>query len=149
MARTQLKVREATGRNDGPQVQAYLATVGLKGNWPWCGAFVAWCSVKAHVQTPPGAGAARAYFPASRIIWRQGRALRAVPAPNDVVGYRWSRRDAEDHVGILEVWGTSPLAATLEGNTSGGRLDRDGQGVYRNWRFKSQIYQIARWPQRP
>ena len=143
-------MRELSGRNDGAQVQAYLATCHLKGNWPWCGAFVTWCARRAGVLTPPASAQARAWFVPARLIWQQGRLLQLqlVPQPGDVVGYRWSRRDAEDHVGILEVWGSGPTAATIEGNTSGGRLDRDGQGVFRNWRFKSQIFRVARWPKR-
>jgi hypothetical protein len=138
-------VREATGHNDGRDVQKFLAAVGLRGNYPWCGAFVAWCCRQVGVPIPTGAGAARAFFrDPNRIVWKLGRTIRAV-LPGDICGFRWTGKPYEDHVGIVEIWGTSPLAATLEGNTSGGKLDRDGQGVYRNWRFKSQIYQVARW----
>lgn len=137
-------MREATGQNDGAQVQAFLKVVGLRGNWPWCGAFVAWCCKVAGVALPAGAGAAKNYFTArAHIVWKQGRTIE-LPQPGDVVGYRWGRPDAESHVGIIEVWGSGPTAATIEGNTSGHGLVREGQGVFRNWRFKSQMYQIAR-----
>jgi hypothetical protein len=136
-------VREATGRNDGPQVQAYLKTVGLQGNYPWCGAFVAWVYRQLKLAIPAGAGAAKNWFPEPRIIWRAGRTLKP-PEPGDLVAYRYGKVRI-DHIGIIEIWGSGPTASTLEGNTSGGKLNRDGQGVYRNWRMKSQIYRIARW----
>lgn len=41
-ASTQLGVRE-TGRNRGPQVDRYLAAVGLAPGAPWCAAFTYWC----------------------------------------------------------------------------------------------------------
>lgn len=58
VARTQLGVREATGRNDGSQIAQYfegatrttngreLATGWLPG-WDWCAAFASWCGWRA------------------------------------------------------------------------------------------------------
>jgi hypothetical protein len=40
IAQKQLGIREATGNNDGPQVEAYLATVGLKKGELWCAVFL-------------------------------------------------------------------------------------------------------------
>lgn len=42
-ARGEYGVREATGNNDGPDVDKYLRTVGGAGTgWAWCAAFVNW-----------------------------------------------------------------------------------------------------------
>jgi hypothetical protein len=41
---TQLGVEEKPrGSNKGPQVDAYLKSVGLNGGYSWCMAFVYWC----------------------------------------------------------------------------------------------------------
>ena len=37
---SQIGVREATGRNDGKQVELYLKSVGLGKGYAWCAAFV-------------------------------------------------------------------------------------------------------------
>lgn len=39
IAFTQLHVRELTGRNDGPEVEKYLKSVGLGKGYAWCMAF--------------------------------------------------------------------------------------------------------------
>ena len=58
---SQVGVVEATNHNDGAQVQAYLHAVGLRGNWPWCAAFVVWC-IKQVGLVPNANGAARSFF---------------------------------------------------------------------------------------
>jgi hypothetical protein len=47
IAKTQLYVRELTGKNDGTEVEMYLHEVGLSKGSPWCQAFVFWCFMKA------------------------------------------------------------------------------------------------------
>lgn len=44
VARTQIGIHEAQGnKNTGPQVDQYLASVGLKPGNAWCMAFMYWC----------------------------------------------------------------------------------------------------------
>jgi hypothetical protein len=43
VAREQIGVREVGGPNRGPEVEKYLARVGLGPGFPWCAAFVYWC----------------------------------------------------------------------------------------------------------
>jgi hypothetical protein len=51
VAVTQLGVHEKTNKNDGPEVEMYLKSVGLgKGN-PWCMAFAYWCVSQAATAT--------------------------------------------------------------------------------------------------
>ena len=48
VAVTQLGVSEVpVGSNKGPQVEAYLKSVGLEGGAAWCMAFVYWCFAQA------------------------------------------------------------------------------------------------------
>jgi hypothetical protein len=42
IARTQIGVKE-TGTNSGPEVDKYLAAVGLRPGFAWCVAFTFWC----------------------------------------------------------------------------------------------------------
>ena len=52
MAVTQLGVMEQPlGSNAGPQVEKYLASVGLGGGFFWCMAFVHWCFREAATQS--------------------------------------------------------------------------------------------------
>ena len=52
MAVTQLGVMEQPlGSNAGPQVEKYLASVGLDGGFFWCMAFVFWCFREAAAQS--------------------------------------------------------------------------------------------------
>jgi Putative peptidoglycan binding domain/CHAP domain len=43
IAKSQLYVRELTGKNDGTEVEGYLRAVHLSKGHPWCQAFVYWC----------------------------------------------------------------------------------------------------------
>jgi len=43
IALSQAGVKEATGQNDGPAVEMFLDSVGLKKGQPWCMAFLYWC----------------------------------------------------------------------------------------------------------
>lgn len=38
-----LDVREATNRNDAPEIDRFLRWAGLGPGYPWCQAFAAWC----------------------------------------------------------------------------------------------------------
>lgn len=42
IADTQLYVREKTGKNDGPDVEKYLASVGLPKSFAWCQSYMYW-----------------------------------------------------------------------------------------------------------
>ena len=62
-------VRELTHRNDGPEVERFLAHVGLKKGAPWCAAFVSYCLHKAGYTDAPRSGWSPAYFPRRRRVW--------------------------------------------------------------------------------
>jgi hypothetical protein len=137
-ARSQVGVREATGRNDGKQVEAYLRSVGLtKGN-PWCMALPYW-SFRQVTTTPPikRSGLVRA-------VWNDARqqATSAVFRVPPAGKLDWSEN------GDLLIWGfltstsghvewqhsrhAGGWVTTVAGNTSSGTAgsQRDGDGVY-------------------
>lgn len=58
-----LGVREATGNNDGVNIDKYLATAGLSGTGlPWCGCYVNWSMNSAGIKGVAG--------PAAALNWR-------------------------------------------------------------------------------
>lgn len=141
----QVGVREATGRNDGPQVKMYLASVNLKQGYAWCGAFVNWVYRQHNIKGPAGAAMANAWFTKARTVWRRGdpEAFHAEKA--DVFGIYYPGLKRIGHVGFVEKWDHgSDVVITVEGNTNGAG-SREGNGVYRKRRLKSQIYAVADW----
>lgn len=143
---SQVGVKEATGKNDGKEVEAYLAATGLtKGN-PWCAAFCAWCLDQASVPNPHSA-----YSPdwfRSRVIYslsvsRQNNSSKAQPQQGDIFGIYFSSMGRVAHVGFVHEWGNTWIQ-TVEGNSNDDG-SRDGDGVYRKRRLKSQIYAVSSW----
>ena len=62
-------VRELTRHNDGPEVERFLAHVGLKKGAPWCAAFVSYCLHKAGYTDAPRSGWSPDYFPKRQRVW--------------------------------------------------------------------------------
>ncbi|WP_191906491.1 hypothetical protein [Hymenobacter baengnokdamensis] len=104
---------------------------------------MSYCLHLAHIVTARF-GAARSWFDRRHTVWASGRQVAGRPSPQqgDLVGYTWGA-DEVHHVGFLDVWGTGPACQTVEGNTSGGRQSREGDGVYVNWRLKRMVAKVA------
>lgn len=127
--------REQGGRNRGPEVKRFLASIGLDEGHPWCAAFVNYC-VKA---------AARELGMASQIpstgkvarLWRRAPEWMKTqhPPPHPSVFVHLNTPDNPESLGhcgfVLGVTGTHLL--TIEGNTSQAG-SREGDGVYRQKR---------------
>ncbi|MET3112960.1 hypothetical protein AAKU52_000679 [Pedobacter sp. CG_S7] len=134
IAAGELGVREATGRNDGSRVKAYLAAVGLKPGAPWCAAFVSWVFLQAGFTQPKTAWSPD-LFPAAR--------LKITPEPGLVFGIYFPELKRIAHAGfVAEVKGDWII--TLEGNTTMAG-SREGDGVYRKWRSRKTIHRFAEW----
>ena len=134
LAAQELGVREATGNNDGPRVEQYLAAVALKKGQPWCAAFVCWLYGKAGYSKPL-TGWSPALFPSPR--------LTKSVLPGNVLGIYISKAKRIAHVGLIEKL-QGEWCLSIEGNTnlSG---SREGDGVYRKRRHLKTIYQVADW----
>jgi hypothetical protein len=114
MANSQINVREKTGNNDGPDVEKYLALVGLgKGN-SWCMAFVFWCVNEA----------AKFYALANPLVKTAGvlhqyettTCLKtATPAPGDI--FIMDFGGGEGHTGFVTAINGDTIS-TIEGNTN-------------------------------
>jgi hypothetical protein len=144
---SQLHVREATGRNDGVEVEAYQRATGNKKGDAWCASFVFWCFRQACIKTPGPNAWSPSWFPAARTIYKSGKGQ--TPRTADVFGIHFSQLGRVGHVGFIDEWDErGGLALTVEGNTSGqgtGLSSREGDGVYRKRRPIRQIYLVSRW----
>ncbi|WP_400192811.1 CHAP domain-containing protein [Hymenobacter sp. B81] len=142
---SQVGVKEQGGSNRGPKVKVYLASSGNHEGQPWCAAFVNWCFRQVGLHGPAGAGAARNWFPAARVIYRRGAAAKKKPQPGDCAGFYYAHLGRIGHIGFIERWEEN-FAITVEGNTGGGSgINRNGDGVYRMRRLRSQISIVSTW----
>lgn len=148
-------VREATGRNDGHEVEHFQRMTSTKRGDAWCGSFVFTAFVEGGVLKGPGGGRAFAWsptwHPAERQVWHKARGInsrfqgkgRKQPMPGDVFGLHYAHLGRYGHVGLL-VSDEGKHWKTVEGNTNGAG-SREGDGVYLKRRLKNQIDVISRW----
>lgn len=135
----EIGVREASGNNDGPEVEAYLATTGLDKGYAWCSAFVSWVFQQGGFDTPRTAWSP-ALFPKRVVIWpNQGKS----PQKSDVFGIYYPNLKRIGHVGFIVSWGAN-FVTTVEGNTNENGSS-EGDGVYRKRRRTKTIHSVADW----
>lgn len=140
---SQLGVREATGKNDGPEVEKYLRSVGLgKGN-AWCSAFVHWCMKEAGLPNKINAWSPTAHNP-KNIIYMAGK-LREEPKAGDVGTLYYSKLKRIGHAYFYHERLNSTVYKSVEGNTNEAG-SREGDGVYMKYRSFNATYSITRWP---
>jgi hypothetical protein len=142
--RSQVGVREATGKNDGPQVAMYLKSAGLGEGYPWCAAFVNWVHLECGYKTVQGPAWSPSWFPASRVIYVRDAQNKYLPVAGDVFGIWFNNLGRIAHVGFVDDWNGGNFFVTVEGNTNEGG-SREGDGVYRKKRLKRQAYKISRF----
>jgi len=134
IARSQIGVREATGKNDGKMVEAYLHYTGNKKGAPWCASFVSWVFGKAGFDAPRTA-ACSVLFPLALQTTK--------PRPAVVFGIYFASLKRIGHCGFVEEQKNNWLI-TIEGNTNVAGA-REGDGVYRKIRHKRTIAGYADW----
>ena len=141
-ARKLVGIREV-GFNAGPPVEALIKEAGGRVHDAWCSWTVVVVFRRAGLLVPRF-GRARDWFDTAHTIWRGvPLAGRRPPQPGDLLGYTWGR-PAICHVEMLIVWGTGPSCRAIGGNTGGGgALQREGEGVYENWRLKRMVAAVA------
>ncbi len=126
-------VRE-TARNSGPEVDAFLAAVGLDPGHAWCAAFVyscfRWAAASLRIDNPcPRTAGALRLWEKTPSIWKFDE-----PMAGDV--FVIDHGHGLGHVGFVEVVNGEVLG-TVEGNTNGGG-SREGDGVYRRTRRRAE-----------
>lgn len=138
----QVGVKEATGKNDGVEVEAYLKSVGLGKGYAWCQAFLFYGFEKASKELsipnpmPRTAGVLDCWNKSKQYQVKKGER----PQVGDVFTMDFGK--GTGHTGIItDVQGD--FINSIEGNTSVDPTlpseDRDGQGVYRRRRKISSI----------
>lgn len=138
-------VREATGRNDGNEVKAYLHSIKLPEGHAWCAAFCNYILKQCGV-TPANSGWSPNWFPKNRVVYHAERGLGnsgTLPQKGDVFGIYFPAKGRIAHVGFIDTWGNTKVT-TVEGNTNTAG-SREGDGVYKKTRLTKQIYAVANW----
>ena len=134
VAKSQLGVKERTGKNDGEAVERYLRYTNLPKGHPWCAAFVSWVYQRAGY-AKPRTGWSPALFPASRLVKQR--------KPGVLFGIYYPELKRIGHCGFV-LSETNDWLLTVEGNTNGGG-SRDGDGVYRKRRHSKTVQSYADW----
>jgi hypothetical protein len=147
---TQLNIRELTGKNDGPQVEAFLRSVNRKKGDAWCAAYTSYnlqyLAKRGYKVQYIVSGWSPSWANNKFVIWKKGKPL--VPfTMGDVFSIYFANLKRPAHVGfIYEDKGNTVI--TQEGNTSDdnyGQATREGNKVARKRRLKSQLYTVARF----
>lgn len=133
---SQIGVHEATGHNDGPEVEKYLRYTHLGPGNSWCAAFVNWSLHEAGLKNPGNAWAP-ALFPKKRLV-------AGLPQPGDIFGIYFTNLKRIGHCGFVESW-DGTWCTTVEGNTTNPIRAGPGEGVYRKKRLVKTIYQVSNW----
>lgn len=141
----EIGIREATGNNDGKQVEEYLASCHLgKGN-AWCAAFVNWTLQKCGYETVKSPAWSPSWFTPDYLIYKRNSDLKTTPDQADVFGIYFANKGRIAHVGFIDSWPENDnFCITVEGNTNEAG-SREGDGVYKKRRLKSQINSVSRF----
>lgn len=130
-------IREVGGNNSGAMVELIQETVGGHGREAWCMAFMmtglAYCELKTGVKSP--------LFASEHCltVWDKtpkSQRVKKIPAPGAIAIWR-KGTSISGHTGVVIEWMGKTFEA-VEGNTeqgiNGGKVERDGGGVYRTIR---------------
>ena len=143
-------VTEATGRNDGPRVEEYLALgtgAAPEPGLSWCAAFVLWCHKLEGVNLPGNPWAMRRVSTLYEEARRKGALLAAdeIPAVGDLaiyLGRASSHAGPSGHVQIVVGMATNmDDALTARLDVVGGN---EGNAVRRSWVLESAPTAFAR-----
>lgn len=141
---SQIGVREATGRNDGREVEMYLQTVGLGKGYAWCAAFVKWNLLQVGITKANRInGMALSCHNSANIIYYKNNFLQPVQ-PGDIFTIYYSSLKRIGHTGFLDKAINSSIYRSVEGNTNAVG-SREGDGVYYKYRSYKATYSITRW----
>lgn len=123
-------VTEATGQNDGPEVETFLRSVGLGRGYSWCMAFQYWAVNQAALDL----GVANPLVKTGGVLeqWRRfgGRKIAAdtvIPQRGDIVII--DHGGGQGHTYMVTEPLLNGLVNTIEGNTNTDH-SRNGNGVY-------------------
>ena len=140
--KSQIGVREATGHNDGKQVEAYLKSVKLGKGYAWCAAFVKWtfdqCGIKTTINAMALSTHRKGHF-----VYNKGVKYKE-PQAGDVFTLYYPKLKRIGHTGFFDKEINDKIFRTVEGNTNSAG-SREGDGVYVKYRSYKATYSINRW----
>lgn len=134
IAAKEIGVREATGNNDGPRIEEYLAYTDLGKGYAWCAAFVSWCYGQVGLAAPRNAWSP-ALFPNARCYTKEQIQREAV-RPADLFGIYSQRLGRINHVGIVRKL-EGRYILTVEGNVANRVLSKR--------RALATVYAFSNW----
>lgn len=118
IARTQLgKSEQPRGSNWGPDVQKYLASVGITSPAAWCAAFVYWCYKEAARQL----GVKNPLLCTGRVLtqYEMRKAVYQVSSPEAGDVFIMLNKDGTGHMGFVDaVHPKGDRIETVEGNSN-------------------------------
>lgn len=139
---SQIGVREATGKNDGVQVEKYLKSVNLGKGYAWCAAFVKWCFDQAGIKTTITAWSPSAHN-SKNVIYYKSKFYKE-PQSGDVFTIYYPSLKRIGHTGFYHKKINDKIYSTVEGNTNSAG-SREGDGVYMKYRSFNATNSITRW----
>jgi len=134
-------IREATGNNDGPAVEAILRNVGLGKGYAWCAAYQTQAFDDAGIKNPHSASCVDWFR--TDIVYRRNKPtlIPFVAKKGENVGFYIESKGRIGHIGMI--YDESKYSySTHEGNTNEAGSD-EGEGAYNKIRNKRSIYIIA------
>lgn len=144
-AKSYVGIMEATGRNDGPEVEKFLSVVGFDAGVPWCAAFTSYVYWSNDLENPMSAWSPN-WGLRKDVVWQAGQPIRAAMVrvrPGDAFTIYYSSKQRIGHVGLV-YYTTPDYLYTIEGNTNA-QGSREGNGVWVRKRRWSQIYRITNY----
>jgi hypothetical protein len=141
LEQSQVGVKEATGNNDGKEVEMYLRSVGLKKGNAYCAAGQAWSHIQLNIPNPES-GYSPNWFRTNVVYWKNApRVTEFKSRPGQVCGFWVDFKGRIGHVGMIKAeW--KNYYETVEFNTNGSGSD-EGQGVHNLLRKKYSVYAIS------
>ncbi len=138
----QLDVKEVRN-NSSPEIDKYLASVGINEPAPWCAAFVSYNLNEVGVRNPNSAWSPD-FARRTDIIWYSKSKSKPDVKCCDVVTFYYSQLGRVGHVGFLIKQDKAGYFITIEGNTNAAG-SRNGDGVYMKKRRVEKTYAISRY----
>ncbi len=142
-AHIQVGVREATGKNDGFEVEKYLASCNLDKGYSWCACFVNAGLKHCNISPLPDCPAwSPCWHKSEQIVWTQGDNIDRLKK-GMVFGLFYRSKGRIAHTGLV-LYVDDESIITIEGNTNvaGGR---DGSGVHIRKRSPKELHIVSDW----
>lgn len=127
IARAELGTKESPRNSNNVKYNTWYYGRAVRGNYPWCMAFVQWCLHQAGITPVVRTASCGALMRAAK---KAGTWVTGDYRPGDVVIYDFPGGAATDHTGIIERFDGKTVTA-IEGNTSAGNDSNGGEVMRR------------------